>query len=68
MDPTLKGFVTKQDLVAIRQAEAAQMNTEFSDAEVDAFITDFDTTGDGKVTRQEFLNKFGQMFDGMLAS
>ena len=44
------------------------MNTEFSDAEVDSFISDFDSSGDGKVTRQEFLNKFGQMFDGMLAS
>ena len=68
MDPSLKGFVTRDDILAMRQAQAAQMNVEFSDTEVDSFMADFDSNGDGKVSRQEFINKFGTMFDQMVAS
>ena len=66
MDKKMNGFVTKDDILAMREAEAAQSNIEFTMTEVDSFISDFDSTGDGKVTREEFVNKFGAMFDKML--
>ena len=68
MDSLRKGFVTREDIVALRTAQAAASNIEFSNNEVDSFITDFDSTGDGTVTRNEFINKFGVMFDQMLTS
>ena len=52
----------------MRQAQAAQANIEVNDSEVDSFISDFDSTGDGTVTRQEFVNKFGWMYDNMIES
>ena len=63
MDPTLKGYVTREDVVTMRQTQAAAHNAEVNDHEVDSFIRDFDTTGDGRVTREEFIEKFGTMFD-----
>ena len=68
MDPARKGYVTREDIVAMRQAQAAAANIEFTNTEVDSFISDFDSTGDGTVTRTEFVAKFGVMFDQMIQS
>ena len=66
MDPGRKGFVTREDIIAMRQQQAAAANIEFTNTEVDSFFSDFDTTGDGTVTRSEFVQKFGVMFDQMV--
>ena len=38
-----------------------------SEAEINQFISTFDTDGDGKVSKDEWLTFFGNMFDNVIA-
>ena len=58
--------MTRDDIMALREAQSAAQNIEVTDEGVDSFISDFDSTGDGTVTRQEFIAKFIRMFDDMI--
>ena len=51
MDLSEKGFVTRADIMELRQAQAVKMNVAFGDEEVDSFMQSFDTQGVGRVTR-----------------
>ena len=67
MDPTGKGYVTRDDILELRRAQQCQMSTDFGEATVDKFMSEFDQTEKGWVTRQDFVAHFAAKFDSMIA-
>ena len=45
-----------------------QANEAAKEAKIKEFLDSFDTDGDGKIQKSEWLNFFGQLFDSVIAA
>ena len=59
------GEIERNELEQLARSSASSMGGGESD--INDFIATFDTDGDGKVSRQEWLTFFGNMFDQVIA-
>ena len=60
------GEIERNELEQLARQSASAIGSG-SDSDINDFIATFDTDGDGKVSRDEWLTFFGNMFDQVIA-
>ena len=65
LDTNKDGSVDREELIAIARAQGGSHNID--EAQLNDFFTQFDANGDGKVSKEEWINFFGRMFDEAMA-
>ena len=65
LDTNGDGSVDREELIAIARAQGGSHNVD--EAQLAEFFTQFDANNDGKVSKDEWINFFGKMFDEAMA-
>ena len=66
LDTNGDGHIDRDELKAHATAAGAKLTNGQSDADIDTFFQTFDANNDGVVSKEEWLNFFGNLFDEVI--
>ena len=66
LDTNGDGHIDRDELIAHAKAAGAKLGAGGSDQDVDQFFQTFDSNQDGVVSKEEWLDFFGKLFDDVI--